>query len=121
MPKETWSAEELDEVLRKTTAFRSMGDLVESMRGVDGYGQGYVPTLRPDCYPDYEEGLHAVRAEAQRLGFSVFPDDNAFERREPDAADVVEMDRPEVEEGEGHARDLTLEDLVLASDEEPEL
>ena len=122
MSKKEWDTEALDEVVNNTTAFRSMGELVENMRGEDGYGQKYVPTLRPDGYPEFEEGLHAVRAEAQRLGFAVFPDDNTFAptREEPEHApaepsdlgaldfEIVEQGPAELEHEEPDEYDLEL-------------
>ena len=76
---------ELDEAVHNTTAFPSFADLVAAMRGRDGYGQKYTPTLRPECHPDFEDALHAVREEVQRLGFRVFPDDSFYAPKSPDA------------------------------------
>ena len=71
---------DVDDAVRNTTAFQSFDELVDAMRGNDGYGQKYTPTLRPDQHPKYEDGLHAARAEAQRLGFDVFPSDETFDQ-----------------------------------------
>ena len=94
----------LDYIVDQTTALRSMGELVEVMRGDDGYGQKYMPTLRPDMCEDpvLEEGLHAVRAEVQRLGFDVYPDDGFYAPR-PDAEDI----------DYGHEEPPTLDELVF--------
>ena len=109
MAKKEWSIEELDEVVDNTTAFRSFGALVEAMRGNDGYGQTYTPTLRPEVVGEFEEGLHAVRAEAQRLGFHVFPDDGFYEKR----SDIEEI-------GDGYEAP-PLDDLVFVQEGPDEL
>ena len=101
MPKRDWTPEELDTVIEETTAFGSMRELVNAMRGDDGYQQQYTPTLRPDCCcdPQLSEGLHAVREEVQRLGFAVFPDDNTFApARDAGSADAPDLDSLTVEE-----------------------
>jgi len=85
--------ERLDEIVSLTTASSSMQALVESVRGTNGYGQKYTPTLRPEHYaeigrPDIASGLHEVRAELQNLGFKVFPDDEYYEQRAPELDDA---------------------------------
>ena len=105
----------LDYIVDQTTALRSMDELVEAMRGTDGYGQKYMPTLRPETCDDplLEEGLHAVRAEVQRLGFDVFPDDSCYAPRsaieetglsyeEPPALDELVFDQEGPEELDAH-------------------
>ena len=106
--KPAFSKEELDEVVDNTTAFKTLKELVRAMRSNDGYGQKYTPTLRPDHAGPYEEGLHAVRAEAQRLGFRVWPEDTFYAKPN----DIPEPEPPKLE-------DVTVEPKLEA--QEPEL
>ncbi|MEM7674435.1 MAG: hypothetical protein AAF449_00370 [Myxococcota bacterium] len=99
-------SEDIDDVCRRATAFRSFDDMVNAMRGTDGYGQKYIPTLRLDerAAPTLQaqKDMRALRAAVQSQGFAVSPADEECERRhhmldEPEdlpTLDELEYDAP---------------------------
>ncbi|MEM7678190.1 MAG: hypothetical protein AAF449_19535 [Myxococcota bacterium] len=97
-------SDDLDQVCRRVTAFGSFGDMVDSMRANDGYGQKYVPTLRLDergaPTPQAQQDMKALRAGVQAHGFEVSPADEEYERRS--MLDEPE-DLPALDELEYHA------------------
>ncbi|MEM7674554.1 MAG: hypothetical protein AAF449_00975 [Myxococcota bacterium] len=108
MPPALEPADDLDEVCRRTTAFRSFGEMVDTMRGSDGYGQGYIPTLIRDeeATPQHQKDIQALRDAVQEHGFAVYPTDEDYERYS--MLDEPE-DRPALDELEYEAEDCAPE------------
>ncbi|MEO1336828.1 MAG: hypothetical protein AAFV29_14370, partial [Myxococcota bacterium] len=78
-------SEDLDAVCKRSTAFRTFGHMIDAMRGTDGYGQKYIPTLRIDedaiFSPQHGQDLRALRAAIQEHGFAVHPTDEEYARQ----------------------------------------
>ena len=103
----------LDYVVDETTALTIDG------RVGRGHARGAMATVKSTrrryarkraATPMLEEGLHAVRAEVQRLGFDVYPDDGFYAPR-PAAEDI----------DYGHEEPPTLDEIVFDQEGPDEL